>query len=81
MANAVAGALLLATAKRPQLVIGCQDGSALYPDGNGGWVRRWGDERGHLRLRYVTVDGKTGQTVKDELRVLPRDPKCVTGGR
>ena len=35
VANAVAGALLLATAKRPQLVIGCQDGSALYPDGNG----------------------------------------------
>ena len=71
----------LATAKRPQLVIGCQDGSALVPHRNGGWDRRWGDERDHLRLRYVTVDGKTGQTVRDELRVLPRDPKFVTGRR
>ena len=81
LANAVAGALLAATAKRPQMVIGCQDGSALFPTTDGGWERRWDDERDHLRLRYVTVDGKTGQTVKDELRVLPRDPKFVTGRR
>ena len=32
-ANAVAGALLLAVARKPSLVIGCQDGSSLHPNG------------------------------------------------
>ena len=39
--NAAAGALLQATAKKPIIVIGCQDGTCLYPDGAGGWLRRW----------------------------------------
>jgi hypothetical protein len=79
--NAAAGALLLATAKPKQAVIGCQDGSFLYPDGQGNWVRRWGDERDKpLRIRQVTVDGKTGKTIREEVRELQRDPKFFMGG-
>ena len=54
-ANAVAGALLLAVARKPSLVIGCQDGSSLHPNDDGSWTRRWGDERQRLNVRTVTV--------------------------
>ena len=50
--NSACGALLAATAKRPQMIIGCQDGSAIYPDGS----RRWGDEQQQpLRIRTIRL--------------------------
>jgi hypothetical protein len=56
VANAVAGALLLATAKRPQMRMGTVD-----PDG----FVHWRDEEplNHSRIRWITVD-ESGREVK-----------------
>ncbi len=70
LAVAIAGALLLAKAKKPQIVIGCQDGSSLYPDGKGGWERRWPDKRRPPSVRVVNVTEEEVQA--QGLRTAPK---------
>jgi hypothetical protein len=53
VAVAVAGALLLATAKKPQMVVGCQDGSVIRSDGTRYWPRKEKEP-----LRFVTINEK-----------------------
>jgi hypothetical protein len=63
--NAAFGALLVAMVPVQQTIIGCQDGSALYPDGAGGWIRRWSDrpERAGIRLVTMRID-RDGNEIK-----------------
>jgi hypothetical protein len=56
--NAAFGALLLATAPAKQMLVGCQDGSVINPDGS----RTWPGREGHSRITWITQridrDGK-----------------------
>ena len=77
VANAVAGALLLATAKRPQIVIGCEDGSALYPDENGKFTRRvWPGKPPRARdtIRFVRVNERGEEITAEQALALRHTP-------
>ena len=54
LANVICGAVVLTAARKPQIVVGCQDGSALYQDGQGGWLRKWpGKDPPHITIQRV----------------------------
>jgi hypothetical protein len=72
LANACAGALVTALAKKPQIRMGTY--------GYGGGPVYWHDQEPEpLRIRHVTVDGRTGETIREEVRCYERDPKFIQG--
>jgi len=74
VANAVAGALLLATAKRPQMRMGTVD-----PDG----FVHWRDEEplNHSRIRWITVDEHGDELTPEQAQAIRNQipPRRRTG--
>ena len=54
LAVAMACAALLARAKRPQMCIGCADGSVLRPNDAGGLTRSWPGKQPSLRFQNIS---------------------------
>jgi hypothetical protein len=71
LANSVCGALYIAmhALRRPRARTGFYGygGKVYYPD----------EDAGECRLRYITIDGKTGEKVNESLSVTRRDPKWL----
>jgi hypothetical protein len=72
LAVAVAGAVVLATAKKQQIVIGCQDGSALVPDPDrkGAWIRTWPNREQPTNIRVIHVDENGNELTADEAAAI-----------
>jgi hypothetical protein len=69
----VAGAIVLTTAKLPQVVVGCQDGSLLYPDEKGKFTRRvWPGKPPRARdtIRFVRVNENGKELTAEEACAL-----------
>lgn len=60
VAMAMAALAAVQQGERPMIIIGCQDGSALYTDGQGGWIRKWGNDEPRIRIEFISE--------KDDLR-------------
>jgi hypothetical protein len=77
VANSVAGAIVLTAAKLPQVVVGCQDGSALYPDEKGKFTRRvWPGKPPRARdtIRFVRVNERGEEITAEQALALRHTP-------
>ena len=75
VANAVAGALLLAMAKQPQVVYGLMGGGAILHDGTRLSERQLRDGADHSRIRWLTIDELGNELRTDEEIASARQPK------
>jgi hypothetical protein len=73
-ANAVAGSVWAATVTKPRSRTGTYTVGGVGGIGRISWKY---EEPEPLRLRYITVDGRTGETLKESISVMPRDPKWL----
>jgi hypothetical protein len=76
VANAAAGALVLALVKKGFMRVGTYCPTVI---GNGDGRIHWHDQEPEpLRVRYITVQPDGHET--EEVRLLPRDPRFIQGG-